>query len=203
MVDAAVAGDPIVNPTFVPSPDARASVQIQLITDIVITGIDEGQEDLNLNFLTLRQQSIAALQRLLPELVEVSADLVNAQTILGLASTVERTRSEANKTRVVNAINGRGEPFLRGLERYRTTADRVETDDQKITALLNYFDFGTQIYQFDFLKTASLNSMCTEYLRTLPLINKIDDFSNKLIFSKISKADAYTFASELQDCKTS
>ena len=41
--------------------------------------------------------------------------------------------------------------------------------------------------------------MCTEYLRTLPLINKIDDMSNKLILSKISKADAYAFASELQD----
>ena len=43
MVDAAVVGDPIVNPTFVPSPDARASVQIQLINEIVITGIEEGQ----------------------------------------------------------------------------------------------------------------------------------------------------------------
>ena len=100
---------------------------------------------------------------------------------------------------MVNAINGRGESFLRGLERYRTTADRIENNDQKITALLNYFDFGKQIYQFDFLKTASLNSMCDEYLRALPLINKIDDFSNKLILSKISKEDAYTFASELQD----
>ena len=100
---------------------------------------------------------------------------------------------------VVYAINGRGDPFLRGLERYRSTANRIENDDQKITALLNYFDFGKQIYQFDFLKTASLNSMCDEYLRILPLINKIDDFSNKLILSKISKEDAYTFASELQD----
>ena len=66
MVEPSVAGDPIVNPTFVPSPEARASVQIQLITHIVITGIDEGQEDLNLNFLVLRPESIAALQRLLP-----------------------------------------------------------------------------------------------------------------------------------------
>ena len=113
MVEPAVAGDPIVNPAFVPSPKARTSVQIQLIGNIVITGIDEGQENLNLNFLVLRPESIAAL-----ELVDISPDLVNAQTILGLASEVERTRSEANKTRVVNAINGRGEPFLRGLERY-------------------------------------------------------------------------------------
>ena len=75
MVEPAVAGDPIVSPTFVPSPEARASVQIQLITDIVITGIDEGQEDLNLNFLVLRPESIAALQRLLPELVDISPDV--------------------------------------------------------------------------------------------------------------------------------
>ena len=104
MVDAAVAGDPIVNPTFVPSPDARASVQIQLITEIVITGIDKGQEDLSLNFLMLRPQSIAALQRLLPELVDVSNDLVNAQTILGLVSTVERTRTLTSANKSISLI---------------------------------------------------------------------------------------------------
>ena len=158
MVEPAAAGDPVADLTFVPSPETRASIQIQLIGHIVVTGIDEGQEDLKLNFLVLRPDSIAALQQLLPELVEIAPDLVNAQTILGLASEVERTRSETNKVRVVNAINGRGEPFLRGLERYRTTAHRVKTDDQKITALLNYFDFGKQIYQFDFLRTASLIS---------------------------------------------
>ena len=98
MAEPAIAGDPVANPTFVPSPEARASVQIQLIGDIVVTGIDEGQEDLSLNFLTLRQQSITVLQRLLPELVDISAELVNAHAILDLASTVERTRSEANKT---------------------------------------------------------------------------------------------------------
>ena len=87
MVDAEIVRDPIVNPTIVISPDARASFQIQLINEIVITGIDEEQQDLNLNFLVLRPQSITALQRLLPELVDVSANLVNAQTILGLAST--------------------------------------------------------------------------------------------------------------------
>ena len=146
MVEPAAAGDPVADLTFVPSPETRASIQIQLIGNIVVTGINEGQQDLKLNFLVLRPDSIAALQQLLPELVEIAPDLVNAQTILGLASEVERARSETNKVRVVNAINGRGERFLRGLERYRTTADRVETDDQKITALLNYFDFGKQIY---------------------------------------------------------
>ena len=75
----------------------------------------------------------------------------------------------------------------------------METDNKKIDALLNFFNFGKQIYQYDLLRTSSLNVMCSEYLRTLPLINRIDDMSNKLILSKISKADAYAFASELQD----
>ena len=97
MAEAAIAGDPVADLTFVPSPEARASVQIQLIGHIVVTGIVEGQEDLKLNFLVLRPESIAALQQLLPELVEIAPDLVNAQTILGLASEVERTRSETNK----------------------------------------------------------------------------------------------------------
>ena len=163
MVDAEIVRDPIPTPSLVISPDARASLQINLVNEIVVTGIDEEQHDLNLNFLAFRPQSITALQRLLPELADVSANLSNAQTILGLASTSERTRSEANKTRVIAAVNARGEGFLRGLERYRTTAERIENYDQKITALLNYFDFGQKIYQFTFLKTASLNTMCEEY----------------------------------------
>ena len=122
MVEPAAAGDPVADLTFVPSPETRASIQIQLIGHIVVTGIDEGQEDLKLNFLVLRPDSIAAFQQLLPELVEIVPDLVNAQTILGLASEVKRTWSENNNMRVVCAINGRGERFLRVLECYRTTA---------------------------------------------------------------------------------
>ena len=181
MVDAEVVRDPIPTPSLVISPDARASLQINLVNEIVITGIDEKQHDLNLNFLALRPQSITALQRLLPELADVSANLSNAKTILGLASTSERTRSEANKTRVIAAVNARGDGFLRGLERYRTTPERLESDDQKITALQNYFEFGQKIYQFSFLQTAASNTMCEEYLKILPLVNKIDDYSNKLI----------------------
>ena len=124
MVEVAAAGDPVVDLTFVPTPETRASIQIQLIGHIVVTGIDEGQEDLRLNFLVLRPDSIAAFQQLLPELVEIAPDLVNAQTILSLASEVERTRSETNKVRVVNAINGRGERFLRGLDDCRSSGDR-------------------------------------------------------------------------------
>ena len=115
------------------------------------------------------------------------------------SSASERTRSEANKTRVIAAVNALGDNFVRGLERYKITPERLESDDQKITALQNFFDFGQKIYQFSFLQTAALNTMCEEYLKILPLVNKIDDFSNKLILSKISKEEGYSFASDLQD----
>ena len=108
MAEAAADGDPAADLTFVPSPETRASVQIQLIGKIQVIGIDQGQEDLRLYFLVLRPDNITAFQQLLPELVEISPDLVNAQTIISLASEVERTRSKTNKVRVVNAINGRG-----------------------------------------------------------------------------------------------
>ena len=117
------------------SPDTRASLQIALITEIVVTGVEGDQHDLTLNFLALRPPSVTALQRLVPEIADVSANLSNAQIFLGLASASERTR-------VIAAVNARGDDFLRGLERYRTTPERLESDDQKITALQNYFDFG-------------------------------------------------------------
>ena len=108
MAEAATDGDPDAGPTFVPSPEVRASIQIQLIGHIQVIGIEQGQEDLRLYFLVLRPENITALQQLLPELAEISPDLMNAQTILSLASEVERTRSENNKVCVINAINGRG-----------------------------------------------------------------------------------------------
>ena len=49
------------------------------------------------------------------------------------------------------------------------------------------------------MRTSAFNVMCNEYLRALPLLNSMDDMSNKLILSKISKAEAYAFASQLQD----
>ena len=64
---------------------------------------------------------------------------MNAQIMLSLASEVERTRSESNRTCVINAIDAKGEAFLRGLERYRLGAGRIESDNQKIDALLNFF----------------------------------------------------------------
>ena len=88
MVEVAAAGDPAVDLTFVPSPEIRASLQIQLIGHIGVVGIEEGEEDLRLNFLVSRPDNIAAFQQLLPELVEISPNLANAQTILSLASEV-------------------------------------------------------------------------------------------------------------------
>ena len=108
MVEPAIAGDPVADLTFVPSPETRASIQIQLIGHIVVTGIDEGQEDLKLNFLVLRPDSIAAFQQLLLELVEIAPDLVNAQTILGLASEVESVQSQGLRSNELDetCLNG-------------------------------------------------------------------------------------------------
>ena len=131
--------------------------------------------------------------------MDVSASLSDAQTFLRLASASERTRSEANKTQVVAAIDARGGDFIRGLERYRLTPDPIISDDQKLTALQNFFTFGHAIYQFTLLQTAALNSMSTEYLKILPFINRINDNSNKLILSKITKQEGYRFAGVLQD----
>ena len=127
-------------------PDTRASLLIALIAEIAVTGVEAEQHDLALLFLAFRPPVIDTLQRLVPEIVDVSTSLSDAQTFLGLASASERTRSEANKTRVVAAIDARGGEFIRGLERYRLTPDRLENDDQKLVALQNFFDFGFTVY---------------------------------------------------------
>ena len=149
------------------SPDTRATVLISLIGEITVTDVAEDEHDLSLLFLTFRPPTIAGLQRLVPTLVDVSASLINAQTFLGLASTSERTISEANKARVVAAIDARGDDFLRGLERYRLTADPIVEDDQKLIALHNFFAFGHTIFQFSLLQTAALNTMTVEYLKII------------------------------------
>ena len=48
----------------------------------------------------------------------VTESLSTAHVYLGLASVIERTRSEANKARIVAAIDAKGDEFLRGLERF-------------------------------------------------------------------------------------
>ena len=132
-----------------------------------MTGVPEKEHDLSLFFLAFQPPTIAAVQRLVPTLVDVSTSLINAQTFLGLASASERMRSEVNKARVVAAIDARGEEFLRGLERYRLTADPITEDDQKLMALQNFFAFGHTIFQFSLLQTAALNTMTVEYLKII------------------------------------
>ena len=137
MAEAAAEGDLDPGPNFVPSPEVWASIQI--IGHTQVTGAEQGQEDLRLYFLALRPENITTLQQLLPELTDISPNLMNAQTILSIASEVERTRSEANRARVIAAINAKGEGFLRGLERYRLGVARIESDNQKMDAILNFF----------------------------------------------------------------
>ena len=68
MADIEVARDPTSIQNLVISPDARASLQIALITKIVVTGAEDDQHDLTLNFLAFRPPSVASLQRLVPEI---------------------------------------------------------------------------------------------------------------------------------------
>ena len=96
-------------------PDTRATLLISLIAGITVTGVAENEHDLSLLFLAFQPPPIAALQRQVPTLVDISALLTNAQTFLGQASASERTHSEANKTRVVAAIDARSVDFMRGL----------------------------------------------------------------------------------------
>ena len=53
MVDAEVVRDTISAKNLVIRPDARASLQINLITEIVVTGVDDEEHDVTLNFLAL------------------------------------------------------------------------------------------------------------------------------------------------------
>ena len=150
------------------SPDVRAILAITLINEIVVTGAEENQCDLTLFFLGFPQPTLATLQRLIPTLVDVTASLSTAQVFLGVASVTERTRSEANKARVVAKIDAKGDDFLRGLERYRLGADPITEDDQKLTALQKFFALGHQIFQFSLLQIAALNSMINKYFKIIP-----------------------------------
>ena len=84
MAEAAAEGNLDPGPNFVPSPEVRASIQIQLIGHTQVTGAEQGQEDLRLYFLALRPENITTLQQLLPELTDISPNLMNAQTILSI-----------------------------------------------------------------------------------------------------------------------
>ena len=97
--------NPPVIENLIISPDARASLAINLIAEIAVTGIEEGQHDLSLFFLAFQPPTLASLQRLVPTLVDVSPSVIYAETFLGLSSASNRTRSEVNKAHVVAAID--------------------------------------------------------------------------------------------------
>ena len=110
-----------------------------------------------------------ALQRLTPELAIVNADLSTAHIYLNLAVITERTRSEANKTRIVDVMNGKGVDFLAALQRYRFGTDVIVSDDQKLLAIQNFFFFGQKVCQFAYLWSNAINAMIVDYLH-LPSI---------------------------------
>ena len=84
--------NPPVIENLIISPDVRATLAINLIAEIAVTGVQEGQHDLSLFFLAFQPPTLAALQRLVPTLVDVSPSLINAQTFLGMASASEWTQ---------------------------------------------------------------------------------------------------------------
>ena len=41
--------------------------------------------------------------------------------------------------------------------------------------------------------------MCLDYIALVPIINNIDDYSNRLVHSKINKEAAYEYANSVQE----
>ena len=185
--------------TIVISPADRANLVIRLLGEITVIGIPENNHDLNIYFLTFAPDLIADLQRLVPPLANVTRDLLYGSIFLGLAASPDRTRAAAQQARVIDAINNRDPDFLRGLERYRVSEGPLVEDNDKLMALLNFFTYGRQIFQHCVLQTGALLRMTNEFLRIFPAINRITDYSNKLIMSTITKQEGYTFARACQE----
>ena len=81
MADAEIAdpvqpGIEIENPNI--SPEVRATLVINLINEITVTGAEDDQHDLTLLFLGFTQPVLDNLQRLTPTLVNVPASLSTA-----------------------------------------------------------------------------------------------------------------------------
>merc|ERR1712215_351569 len=67
-------------------------------------------------------------------------------------------------------------------------------------ALLNFFQFGREILQHARLHSGALKKMVDGYVVLIPKVNMINDFSNQLIMSEVTKNQAYDFA---KDCQAS
>ena len=100
------------------SADQRANLVIRLLNEITVVNVAENRHDLNLFFLNFAQDTVTDLHRLVPALASVKKDLIHGSIFFGLAASTGSTRAAAQQTRVINAINGLGPDFLRGLGRY-------------------------------------------------------------------------------------
>ena len=201
----AAEGEEEVVPPLVPELDSirlsaeqRANIVIRLLNEISVVNAAENAHDLNLFYLNFAQQTLADLHRHVPALASVKKDLIHGSLFFGLAASTGSTRAAAQQNRVIDAINGLGPDFLRGLGRYRVSQAPLVEDPDKYVALLNFFQFGHQIFQHSILHTAALLRMTDEYLKIYPEINKITDFNNRLIMSDITKAEGYTFGKNCQ-----
>ena len=115
--------------------------------------------------MNFAQNTVADLHRHVPALASVKKDLIHGSLVFGLAASTGPTRAAAQQQRVIDAINGLGPDFLRGLGRYRVAQAPLVEDPDKYVALLNFFQFGHQILQHSILHTAALLRMTDEYLK--------------------------------------
>ena len=138
------------------SAEQRANLVIRLLNEISVVNVAENTHDLNLFYLNFAQDTLADLHRHVPALASVEKDLIHGSLVFGLAASTGPTRAAAQQQRVIDAINGLGPDFLRGLGRYRVAQAPLVEDPDKYVALLNFFQFGHQILQHNILHTAAL-----------------------------------------------
>ena len=103
------------------SADQRANLVIRLLNEISVVNVAENTHDLNLFYLNFAQDTVADLHRHVPALASVKKDLIHGSLFFGLAASTGSTRAAAQQNRVIDAINGLGPDFLRGLGRYRVS----------------------------------------------------------------------------------
>ena len=108
-------------------------------------------------------------------------------------------RSEANKNRIINGIQAKGDDFLAALQRHRIGQAQITTDNKNLQAVQNFFDYGYKVCQYVHFRCTAINKMVLDYIHLVPTINQIEDFSIKLVLSKISKEEAYAFANKVRD----